>query len=197
MYSDKFMEVSTSVNNDFIFGLGERRQRFRFKSGSYSFWNKDAPTHNENGKPDGQLYGHHPMYLKREINGKFHIGFLRNAGGMLVEYAAKERLTFRMISGIVEFKFFLGDNKPENVVKKYHRYINGFALHPFWSQGFHQCRWGYKNSGELLDVWNSYNSNNLPFDVLWSDIDYMQNLWDFTIDTSRFKVADMQKFTNL
>lgn len=39
MYSDKFMEISTSVNNDFIFGLGERRQRFRFKSGSYSFWN--------------------------------------------------------------------------------------------------------------------------------------------------------------
>lgn len=49
IYSDKFMEISTSVNNNYVFGFGERRQRFRFKSGSYSFWAKDAATHNEDG----------------------------------------------------------------------------------------------------------------------------------------------------
>jgi alpha-glucosidase len=65
----------------------------------------------------------------------------------------------------------------------YHSYVNGYSLHPFWSQGFHQCRYGYKSSGELLDVWNNYNKNNLPFDVLWSDIDYMSKYYDFTIDT--------------
>jgi hypothetical protein len=112
MYSDKFMEISTSLNNNFTFGLGERRQRFRFKSGSYSFWAKDAATHNEDGRPDGQLYGTHPVYLQREKSNNFHIGFLRNAGGLLAEYVENERLTFRLTSSIIEFKYFLGDNKP-------------------------------------------------------------------------------------
>jgi len=37
------------------------------------------------------------------------------------------------MAGIIEFKLFLGDNHPDNAIKMYHTYINGFALHPFWA----------------------------------------------------------------
>lgn len=66
---------------------------------------------------------------------------------------------------------------------------------PFWSLGFHQCRWGYKNVSYLEDVIKGYESNNLPFDTIWSDIDYMIDYEDFTIDTSRFPLDRMANIT--
>jgi alpha-glucosidase len=51
----------------------------------------------------------------------------------------------------------LGDEQPENVIKAYHRYIKGFSLHPFWSQGYHQLRWGYHTSKELIEVRDKFD----------------------------------------
>lgn len=83
-------------------------------------------------------------------------------------------------------KFFIGNQKPEGVIKAYHNYVNGYILHPFWAQGFHQCRWGYNTSQSMIDVWNNFTHHDLPFDVIWSDIDYMVDFMDFTIDKSRY-----------
>ena len=47
---------------------------------------------------------------------------------------------------------------------------------PFWSFGFHQCRWGYQNSSDLLEVLSRYESNKIPLDTIWTDIDYMLDL---------------------
>lgn len=46
---------------------------------------------------------------------------------------AGKKMGFHIVGGNIYLKFFLGDSKPENVIKAYHRYIKGFALHPFWS----------------------------------------------------------------
>lgn len=45
----------------------------------------------------------------------------------------------------------------------------------------------------LLDVLNNYQKNGIPLDTIWSDIDYMKELEDFTIDQDRFPLSDMQK----
>lgn len=50
-----------------------------------------------------------------------------------------------MYSGPIEFKIFNYEN-PEKNLRAYSKYVNGWALHPFWSMGFHLCRWGLKNS---------------------------------------------------
>jgi len=33
----------------------------------------------------------------------------------------------------------------------------------------------------MIDVYDNYKKFNFPLDVLWSDIDYMDRWWDFTI----------------
>lgn len=66
---------------------------------------------------------------------------------MVLDYQQNKSMTFKMTGGVMEFKFFIG-NEPEESITAYHKYVNGFSLHPFWSMGFHLCRWGWLNSTE-------------------------------------------------
>ena len=52
--------------------------------------------------------------------------------------------------------------------------------------GFHQCRWGYNTSQYLDDVWTKFNNLSIPLDSLWSDIDYMYEFYNFSVDTDNF-----------
>lgn len=61
------------------------------------------------------------------------------------------------------------------------------VLIPQWALGWNQCRWGYNTTQDLQDSVDKYKLNNLPLDVQWSDIDYMDQYKDFTYDTIKFK----------
>ncbi|EGR31770.1 hypothetical protein IMG5_102700 [Ichthyophthirius multifiliis] len=184
------------MNNEKIFGLGERRSSFQYSSGKYTIWNADA-ARIDNGTLGQQIYGAHPMYLRKEHEqNKFHVVFLRNSYGMEIDYEQNQSLMYKVIGGNFDFKFFLGNN-PEEVIKMYHQYVNGWILHPFWVQGFHQCRWGYNNSDQLQEVWNKFNQLQIPLDSLWTDIDYMNSFQDFTLDQKRFNLNTMKKIYNL
>ena len=76
------------------------------------------------------------MYLRKESkNTFFHTVLFRNTYGMQADYVKNKTLTFKVIGGNIDFRFFLGDSNPETAVKMYHRYVNGYTLHPFWVQG--------------------------------------------------------------
>lgn len=76
------------------------------------------------------------MYLRRESKStNFHVTFLRNTYGMEVDYMKSYKLTYKIIGGIFDFRFFVGDRNPETSINLYHRYVNGYILHPFWVQG--------------------------------------------------------------
>lgn len=64
-----------------------------------------------------------------------------------------------------------------------------------WALGWHQCKWGYKETNDLKDVLHNYDAKNLPLDTIWSDIDYMDSYKDFTIDPVNFK--DLPEFVEM
>jgi alpha-glucosidase (family GH31 glycosyl hydrolase) len=85
----------------------------------------------------------------------------------------KHFITYKVIGGIIDFRFFLGEQNPEAVVERLNIYSGRAAIPPFWSFGFHQCRWGYDTVSKLEDVTSGYEKNGIPLDTIWSDIDYM------------------------
>ena len=46
-------------------------------------WNRDEVGEIEDGEGKGEnTYGYHPVYLAREEEGKWHVGFLRSSSAM-------------------------------------------------------------------------------------------------------------------
>ena len=213
-FAENYAEFTASIPSDNLFGLGERTTTFKLKSGIYTLYNKDLYGEIEDGKGQGKnRYGSHPMYLMRENSGKYHITYLRNSHPMDVilnfqdDYSnkffnnrnikkstnGKNLITYKVVGGVFDFSIFLGSENPENVTKKYHKFLGGYALPPFWSMGFHQCRWGYKNLHMIQEVLEGYKNNNLPLDTIWMDIDYMNDYQPFTVDESRYNLETFKK----
>lgn len=112
-----------------------------------------------------------------------------------MDYDKYNRIVLKMSGGPIELKFFIYDTPVKNI-EAYNKYINGWDMHPFWSMGFHICRWGLPTSTEWADMWYKANENKVNFDIIWSDIDYMQEYEDFTI-SDKYDTNVMKKVTDL
>ncbi len=53
-------------------------------------------------------------------------------------------------------------------------------------------RWGYKHVEELGDVVAKYKAADIPLEVMWTDIDYMDGYRDFSLDPNNFSEDKMQ-----
>jgi len=194
IFSDYYIEISTPVASPYLYGLGERGYNLTLgPSGIYTIWNADYNQNIETGEGGHNSYGSHPVYLMKEKSGKWSMTLLRNVNAMDVILKNSESLTYKITGGILDFNFFLGNTDPESAIMTYHNYLGGWAVPPFWSLGYQQSRWGYNNLQDLQDVIDGFNKNNLPLDVIWSDIDYMYQYLDFIVDKDRFPYDDFKK----
>ena len=191
--SDHYLEFSSDLPSENIFGLGERVSKFKLNfPGKYTIWARDLPGEIDIGSGGQNTYGMFPLYLMREKKGFFHVAYLRNSNGMDVILGKKKQkpiITYKIVGGIIDFKFFLSENKSvEEAVRAYHVYIRGYTFQPFWSFGFHQSRWGYQSWEMVKSVLNNYQNVGMPLDAIWMDIDYMNEFKIFTIEDPGVKV---------
>ncbi|XP_076914891.1 alpha-xylosidase 1-like [Bidens hawaiensis] len=187
VFKDQYLEVSTSLPNDAsLYGLGENSQPHGIKlypNDPYTLWTTDQSAINLNM----DLYGSHPMYMDlRNIKGKAyaHGVLLLNSNGMDVFYRGNS-LTYKVIGGVLDFYFFSGPS-PLAVVDQYTQLIGRPAAMPYWSLGFHQCRWGYHNLSVVEDVVENYQKAKIPLDVIWNDDDHMDGHKDFTLNPNAY-----------
>lgn len=82
------------------------------------------------------------------------------------------------------------------VVRQYLDVIGRPAMVPFWSLGFHNCRWGYVNLSYVEDVVANYSAARIPLETQWVDIDYMNHYLDFTTDPIDFPQQEMGRFVD-
>ena len=165
VFEDQYLELSTQLPaGSAIYGLGERRTPLRLQPGiQYTIWTADELTpYLENN------YGAHPFYLEHR-NGKSHGVFLLNSNGMDIDYEA-EFLRYLVIGGVLDLYFFMGPT-PNEVISQYTSLIGRPYMIPYWSLGFHQCRWGYRNIGQVKEVVRRYREANIPLETMWIDIE--------------------------
>ncbi|KAL6544174.1 hypothetical protein OROGR_010671 [Orobanche gracilis] len=57
---------------------------------------------------------------------------------------------------------------------------------PKWSLGYHQCRWSYESDARVREIARTFREKGIPCDVIWMDIDYMDEFRCFTFNQERF-----------
>ncbi|EFN71395.1 Lysosomal alpha-glucosidase [Camponotus floridanus] len=188
IFADQFLQITTLLPTNNIYGIGEHRSSLKLNTNwqSFTLFNKDQPpTENAN------LYGSHPFYIVVENSGMAHGVLFLNSNAMDVILQPTPAITFRTIGGIFDIYFFLGPT-PADVVKQYSEIVGKPFMPPYWSLGFHLCRFGYRTLEETKAVWNRTRAAGIPFDTQWNDLDYMDKNNDFTYNKEKFK--DLPKF---
>lgn len=75
---------------------------------------------------------------------------------------------------------------PQNVLIKLSSLIGKMPLPPRWAIGYHQCRYSYYPDKRVRQIAREFRSRNIPCDVIWLDIDYMDGFRIFTFNHNRF-----------
>ncbi|KAG0620155.1 hypothetical protein M758_4G193600 [Ceratodon purpureus] len=194
VFKDQYLEISTQLPaGASLYGLGEstRPDGLKLKTNhTYTLWATDIGSINL----DMDLYGSYPFYLDVREGGLSHGVLLLNSNGMEITYN-KEFLTYKVLGGVFDFYFFPGPT-PLDVVDQFTQLVGRPAPQPYWSFGFHQCRWGYRNISMTRNVVENYKKAKIPLDTMWNDIDYMEKYKDFTADPVRFPLKELRSFVD-
>ncbi|XP_037793117.1 maltase-glucoamylase, intestinal-like [Penaeus monodon] len=183
-YAEQFLQVSTGLPSNNLYGLGEHAHESFRHDLAYKTWPmfaRDQPP----GSAGENLYGVHPMYVVVEEDGSSHAVLWLNSNAMEAETMPLPGLTLRSIGGIIDLFFFLGPS-PEQVVAQYTSVIGRPFLPPYWSLGFQLCRYGYNSLENLTSAVSRTRRHGIPQDVQYADIDHMDRRLDFTYDKENF-----------
>jgi len=88
-------------------------------------------------------------------------------------------------SGIMDV-FLLPGPTPADIFSQYARLTGTPVLPAHWALGYHQCRWNYVSSADMRSVQQQLDEADMPFDVLWLDIEYADDHKYFMWEEKKF-----------
>ena len=166
------------------FGCGERTSGLE-KTGSHQvFYNVDPPLGHT--ASFNNLYSSIPFTFSM-TNGKAHGLFFDNTHRVEFDLALEDedRAYYGAEGGAIIYYVFCGPT-PRDVVDRYTELTGRTPMPPMWSLGNQQCRYSYMNEEEVREVARGFRERDIPCDVIYLDIHYMDGFRVFTWNKERF-----------
>ncbi|KAF2721130.1 glycoside hydrolase family 31 protein [Polychaeton citri CBS 116435] len=88
-------------------------------------------------------------------------------------------------AGRLDVFVFLGPT-PQDVIGAYSDLTGYSQLPQGFAIGYHQCRWNYVTDEDVKDVDRKFDKYDIPYDVIWLDIEYTDGKKYFTWDPLTF-----------
>nr|XP_051678427.1 neutral alpha-glucosidase C isoform X4 [Oryctolagus cuniculus] len=191
-----------------LYGIPQHAESHQLKNTSdgdaYRLYNLDVYGYKIHDKMG--IYGSIPYLLAHKLGKTVGIFWL-NASETLVEIntepaveytltqvgpaAAKQKIRCRTDvhwmseSGIIDV-FLLAGPTPSDVFRQYSQLTGTQAMPPLFSLGYHQCRWNYEDEQDVKAVDAGFDEHDIPYDVMWLDIEHTEGKRYFTWDKKRF-----------
>ncbi|KAF1911411.1 alpha-glucosidase precursor [Ampelomyces quisqualis] len=198
IFENQYVRLRTNLPQDpNIYGLGEHSDSFRFeKKYQRVLWNSESPEIPRKAN----LYGSHPVYFDHRGGNGTHGVFMLNSSPMQIDLnqdskSGTQYLEYNAVGGIIDL-YFLAGKLPTDVSKQYAEVAGLSAMYPYWSLGFHQCKFGYWDVNMVAEVVANYSAAGIPLEVMWTDIDYMDLRQDFTTDPDRFPIKKVRELVS-
>lgn len=178
IFADRFIELTSTVSSTSLYGLGESMNPHEKSVAELQDPNerKNYLFLNYGTAASKSSYGSHPFYLMYESDkaDEAHGVLLLNSNSMDITFTQTPALTYRTIGGILDFLIFMGPTAL-HVLEQKAKVIGQAPMPPYWSLGFHLCRYGYESDAEIRETFDKNTAAGVPIDVQWADIDYMAN----------------------
>ncbi|KAK9162356.1 hypothetical protein Syun_003258 [Stephania yunnanensis] len=201
---------------DFVYGIPEHATALALSptrgpgvefSEPYRLFNLDVFEYLHDS-PFG-IYGSIPLMLSHGKGSGTNGFFWLNAAEMQIDVLGKgwdaedgialpssqERIDTHWMSeaGIVDAFFFLGP-EPKDVVQQYTSVTGRPSMPQHFATAYHQCRWNYRDEEDVGKVDSKFDEFDIPYDVLWLDIEHTNGKRYFTWDRALFPhPEEMQK----
>ncbi|KAK4841077.1 hypothetical protein QYF36_025035 [Acer negundo] len=203
-------------DSDFVYGIPEHATSFALRptrgpnveeSEPYRLFNLDVFEYIHDS-PFG-LYGSIPFMISHGKSGKTSGFFWLNAAEMQIDVmgdgwnaesgislpSKQKRIDTLWMSeaGIVDTFFFVGPS-PKEVVRQYTSVTGLPSMPQLFATAYHQCRWNYRDEEDVEQVDAKFDEHDIPYDVLWLDIEHTDGKRYFTWDKVLFPhPEEMQK----
>ena len=167
-----------------FFGCGERTSGLE-KTGSHQvFWNIDPPAGHT--ASFNNLYTSIPFVLSLR-DGRAYGLLFDSTGRVEIDLARADpsRVEYEAAGGDLVYYVFCGPS-PRDVLDRYTALTGRTPMPPLWALGNQQSRWSYMSADELRAIAAGFREREIPCDVLYLDIDYMDGYRVFTWDRERF-----------
>lgn len=184
MFSSAFGQSMARVLVDSetnLYGSGEVLGGLSRKGYTRMLWNTDNYGYE---KDNGQrLYQSHPWVLGVRKDGSAFGVFADNTWKQ--ELILGDDITFASDGPAFRVLVIEGET-PQEIVQSLSALTGYMPLPPLWSLGFQQSRYSYYPESRAKEIADNFRAKKLPIDVLWFDIDYMDEFKVFTFDKERF-----------
>ena len=173
---------SISADEKF-FGLGEKTGDVNKRGREWTMWNSDIPGYDHNTDP---LYQTIPFFIGSRGGTAYGIFFNNSYRTRFNMGAGNQRYySFAAEQGPMDY-FFISGPTIHDVVKRYSELTGRTPMPPKWALGYQQCRWSYYPDNEVMRIANTFREKQIPADVIYLDIHYMDGYRVFTWDKERF-----------
>ena len=190
----------TFENAVHLYGLPEHSSAFNLKSTRgkeksydepFRLYNVDIFEH-LNDSPMA-MYGNVPFIMSHK-KGQSSAVLMLNSAEMWVDIERIDILDqdkksgsshWMVESGIIDLFVFAGPTQ-QDIFNSYTKLTGRPQLPQEFALGHHSCRWNYNDEKDCLQVDDGFDKHEIPYDVLWLDIEHTNEKRYFTFDKIKF-----------
>ncbi len=160
-----------------IYGLGEKSGVLNKRGQAWEMWNLDAYGYGPSSDP---IYVSVPFFIAAK-DGAYSGLFFDNPWRTWFDFGKQSRngLSFGAEGGEINYYVIAGPD-PKDVVRRYTDLVGRIELPPYWTLGYHQCRYSYYPEAKVREIATALRDRKIPCDVIYFDIDYMDGYRCFT-----------------